>query len=158
MSLMIQWTWSISQSNFWKRPNRNWALGLQWCTVGAFLRSEKSGSDPGCLPFNGRPGHHDSQIWFPPPKLVRQLFPFLDPQDLATAILAMITSKLNYCNSLYVELPLSLTRILQLVQNAAACLLVPTSMWTQIQPMLPQVHWLPPYSIPHQIQDFGAYL
>lgn len=44
--------------------------------------------------------------------------------DQATVVYAFITSKLGYCNALYVGLPMGLARKLQLVQNAATRLLV----------------------------------
>lgn len=50
----------------------------------------------------------------------RQLAPFLSQRDLTTVIHITVTSRLDYCNMLYVELPLKLTQKLQLVQNAAA--------------------------------------
>ena len=48
------------------------------------------------------------------------LAPYLSSDDLATVIHATVTSRLDYCNSLYAGLCLTLTRKLQLVQNAAA--------------------------------------
>ncbi|XP_070803581.1 uncharacterized protein, partial [Pituophis catenifer annectens] len=53
-------------------------------------------------------------------RLVRQLRPFLDRDDRRTVTHALVTSRLDYCNSLYVGLPLGCTRRLQLIQNAAA--------------------------------------
>nr|GFC43941.1 hypothetical protein [Tanacetum cinerariifolium] len=53
-------------------------------------------------------------------RLVRQLRPYLDRADLATVTHALVTSRLDYCNALYVGLPLKTVRKLQLVQNAAA--------------------------------------
>ncbi|KAF7243891.1 Rapamycin-insensitive companion of mTOR [Varanus komodoensis] len=54
-----------------------------------------------------------------------------------------LTSCLDYCNALYVGLPLKMVRILQLVQNRAANLLTGTGCYSQITPVLYQLHWLP---------------
>ena len=51
---------------------------------------------------------------------VKQLAPYLSQDNLATVIHATVTSRLDYCNSLYAGLPSNLTRKLQLSQNAAA--------------------------------------
>ena len=57
----------------------------------------------------------------------RLLAPYLTADDLASVIRATVTSRLDFCNSLYAGLPLSLTGKLQLVQNAAARVLTGTS-------------------------------
>uniref|UniRef100_A0A8D0GH51 Reverse transcriptase domain-containing protein n=1 Tax=Sphenodon punctatus TaxID=8508 RepID=A0A8D0GH51_SPHPU len=75
--------------------------------------------------------------------LVRRLRPYISRPDLATLIHAFITSRLDYCNALYVGLPLFLVRRLQLVQNAAARLLTGTGQWEHITPVLCTLHWLP---------------
>uniref|UniRef100_A0A670I2H7 Reverse transcriptase domain-containing protein n=1 Tax=Podarcis muralis TaxID=64176 RepID=A0A670I2H7_PODMU len=73
----------------------------------------------------------------------KQLAPYLSRPDLATVIHATVTSRLDYCNSLYVGLPLKLTQKLQRVQNAAARLLMGSSLRDHIHPVLYQLHWLP---------------
>ena len=55
--------------------------------------------------------------------LVHQLWPLLDKDSLAMVEQALVTSRLDYCNALYVRLPLRLLQKLELVQNAAAQLL-----------------------------------
>ena len=72
----------------------------------------------------------------------RLLAPYLSAPDLATVIHAMVTSRLDYCNSLYAGLPLNLLRKLQLVQNAAARVLTGTQWRAHITPVLSQLHWL----------------
>ena len=71
-----------------------------------------------------------------------QLAPYLSTSDLATVIHATVTSRLDFCNSLYTELPLNLLRKLQLVQNAAAWVLTGTQWRAHITPVLAQLHWL----------------
>uniref|UniRef100_A0A803THC7 Reverse transcriptase domain-containing protein n=1 Tax=Anolis carolinensis TaxID=28377 RepID=A0A803THC7_ANOCA len=56
-------------------------------------------------------------------RLVRQLRPFLKKSDLAIVVHALVTSLLDYCNALYLRLPLKMAQKLQLVQRAAARLI-----------------------------------
>ena len=56
---------------------------------------------------------------------------------------AFISSKLDYCNSLYSGLDQSLLHRLQLVQNAAARLLTGKRKFDHISPVLASLHWLP---------------
>uniref|UniRef100_R4GDH7 Reverse transcriptase domain-containing protein n=1 Tax=Anolis carolinensis TaxID=28377 RepID=R4GDH7_ANOCA len=73
----------------------------------------------------------------------RQLAPYLSRNDLATVIQAMVISRLDYCNALYIGLPLSVIQKLKLVQNAAAHLLAGVPARWRITPILQQLHWLP---------------
>ena len=56
---------------------------------------------------------------------------------------ALVTSRLDFCNELYIGLPLYLVRKLQLVQNMAARLVTNTSRVEHITPTLKSLHWLP---------------
>ncbi|KAF7239998.1 Pro-neuregulin-1, membrane-bound isoform [Varanus komodoensis] len=76
-------------------------------------------------------------------RLIHQLCPYLNKHSLATVIHALVTSHLDYCNPLYVGLPLKTVRILQLVQNIAARLLTGTGRYSHITPILYQLHRLP---------------
>ena len=67
---------------------------------------------------------------------------FLSHHDLEMAIHALISSRLDYYNALYVVSQASLGR-LQLVQNAAARLLTCTNKREHITPVLKSLHWLP---------------
>ncbi|XP_060100566.1 uncharacterized protein LOC132575897 [Heteronotia binoei] len=73
----------------------------------------------------------------------KQLAPFLERDDLATVIHATVTSRLDYCNALYMGLPLCRTQKLQSVQNAAARLLLGLPRWEHIRSGLRDLHWLP---------------
>ncbi len=64
-------------------------------------------------------------------------------KEFESVIYAFITSRLDYCNSLYVCLDQSSLQCLQLVQNAAARLLTGTKMYEHITPVLASLHWLP---------------
>ena len=68
---------------------------------------------------------------------------FLSRHNLEKAIQALICSRLDYCNALYVGISQSSLSRLQLVQNAAARLLTNTNRHVQITPVLNSLHWLP---------------
>ncbi|KAF7234592.1 Vomeronasal type-2 receptor 26 [Varanus komodoensis] len=76
-------------------------------------------------------------------QLIHQLRPYLENDCLATVTHALVTSRLDFCNALYMGLPLKTVRILQLVQNRAARLLTGTGRCSHITPVLRQLHWLP---------------
>ncbi len=76
-------------------------------------------------------------------RLLAKVKPFLSHQDLEKAIHAFISSRLDYCNALYVGLNQSLISRLQLVQNTAARFLTGTSRREHITPVLSSLHWLP---------------
>ena len=56
---------------------------------------------------------------------------------------AIISSRLDYCNSLLVGLPAYQLRRLQSLQNSAARLVSRTRKYDHIKPILKQLHWLP---------------
>ena len=63
--------------------------------------------------------------------------------DAKTLIHAFVFSRLDYCNALYSGLPKKSTDRLQLVQNAAARVLMKTKLRDHITPVLASLHWLP---------------
>ncbi|TKS65252.1 RNA-directed DNA polymerase from mobile element jockey [Collichthys lucidus] len=69
--------------------------------------------------------------------------PFLAQKHFETVIHAFITSRLDYCNALYLGVSQSSLARLQLVQNAAARLLTGTHKREHITPILASLHWLP---------------
>lgn len=72
--------------------------------------------------------------------LIRKHFSF---HSFATLIHAFITSRLDYCNSMYAGAPQSDIRRLQSIMNYAARLLTFTRKRDHIQPVLHNLHWLP---------------
>ncbi len=68
---------------------------------------------------------------------------FLSFKNLEKVIHAFITSKLDYCNSLYTGISQTALSRLQLVQNAAARLLTRSHKRDHITPVLQSLHWLP---------------
>jgi len=56
---------------------------------------------------------------------------------------AIILSRMDYCNSILAELPLSTLASLQHAQNAAAWIVLGLSPWDHVRPALRKLHWLP---------------
>jgi hypothetical protein len=78
---------------------------------------------------------------------IRQLRQVRASLDLNSSIIlanALVSSKLDYCNSLYYNLPRSAKNRLQRVQNSLARAIVPSTRYTDhITPTLRKLHWLP---------------
>ena len=68
---------------------------------------------------------------------------YLDDQACATAVHALVVSRLDYANSLLAGVPDCALRKLQLAQNSAARLVTKTGRREHITPVLKQLHWLP---------------
>ena len=67
----------------------------------------------------------------------------LSRQLFENVIHAFISTRLDYCNALYVGVGASSIARLQIVQNAAARLLTGTRKYEHITPILASLHWLP---------------
>ena len=74
---------------------------------------------------------------------IRQLRRYLDTKVAESLVHAFITSKLDYCNSLFYNLPQNLVNKLQLIQNSAARIISYTPRFSHITPVLKSLHWLP---------------
>ncbi len=74
---------------------------------------------------------------------IAKLKVFLSVKDLETVIHVFISSRLDYCNSLYLGVAKSSLFCFQLVQNAAARLLTETRKREHILPVLAVLHCLP---------------
>ncbi|KAF7213304.1 transcript variant X2, partial [Nothobranchius furzeri] len=69
--------------------------------------------------------------------------PILSHSELETVLHTFISSRLDYCNSLFTCLSRTSLNHLQVVQNACPRLLTKSSKHTHITPLLLQLHWLP---------------
>ena len=74
---------------------------------------------------------------------LRNIRNHFNKSNFETLIHAFITSKLDFCNSLFSGLPKSTLRPLQLVQNYAARLILRRGRYERSDPLLFQLHWLP---------------
>uniref|UniRef100_A0A669DHZ7 Reverse transcriptase domain-containing protein n=1 Tax=Oreochromis niloticus TaxID=8128 RepID=A0A669DHZ7_ORENI len=74
---------------------------------------------------------------------ISKLSPIVSHTELEIVIHAFISSRLDYCNSLFTCLNKNSLERLQIVQNAAARLLTRTSKYSHVTPLLIQLHWLP---------------
>uniref|UniRef100_A0A8C1RU53 Reverse transcriptase domain-containing protein n=1 Tax=Cyprinus carpio TaxID=7962 RepID=A0A8C1RU53_CYPCA len=68
--------------------------------------------------------------------------PFLSGKNLETVMHAFVTSRLDFCNSLYIGASQTCVTRLQLLQNAAAWLLKGKRKCDHITPVLISLHWL----------------
>lgn len=68
---------------------------------------------------------------------------FLSFKDFQRIIHIFILTRLDYCYGLYVGISQASLSRLQMVQNAAARLLMGTRKWEHITPILASLHWLP---------------
>ena len=60
-----------------------------------------------------------------------------------SAVQALVTSRLDYCNSLLMNLPATQISRLQKIQNKAARMVTRTPKYEHLTPVLKQLHWLP---------------
>ncbi len=68
---------------------------------------------------------------------------YLTPQALKMAVHSLVSSKMDYCNSLLIGLPKSHIGKLQHVMNCAARLVSGVGKFEHITPVLKDLHWLP---------------
>ncbi len=76
-------------------------------------------------------------------RLLAKVKPVLSGKNFETVMHAFVTSRLDYCNSLYIGASQTCVTRLQLVQNAAARLLKGKRKSEHITPILISLHWLP---------------
>ena len=74
---------------------------------------------------------------------IRRIRKYLTTDTSKTLVHAMITSRIDCCNSLLCGLPDNSWNKLQWVQNAAARLITGTAKFSHITPVLRSLHWLP---------------
>ncbi len=73
----------------------------------------------------------------------RRVRRFLTQEASILVANALVSSRLDYCNSLYRSLSKFNLRKLQIIQNSAARIVTNTSKFARITPVLKKLHWLP---------------
>ena len=76
-------------------------------------------------------------------KNIAKILPLIGQPNKEVLVHAFVTSRLDYCNSLFTGLPDKELNRLQLIQNAAARLITKTKKRSHIRPVLKELHWLP---------------
>ena len=76
-------------------------------------------------------------------KKISKIRQFLDAYSTKALVQALVISRLDYCNALYVNLPQRLINKLQKAQNSAARLIFRKRRNCHITPVLKMLHWLP---------------
>ena len=74
---------------------------------------------------------------------IRTIRPYLTVSSAKTIVHSVISAKLDYCNSLFIDIPDYLITNLQRVQNAAARIVLNLKKYDSITPHLMKLHWLP---------------
>ena len=74
---------------------------------------------------------------------IGKLRQFLDKKCTESLIHAFVTSRIDFCNSLYIGLPSKLINKLQQIQNTAARVVTRTRKFEPITPIRQALHWLP---------------
>ncbi len=74
---------------------------------------------------------------------IRKIRPFLSEHATQLLVQALVLSRLDYCNALLAGLPASSIKPLQLIQNAAARLILIGPRRTHVTPLFINLHWLP---------------
>jgi len=74
---------------------------------------------------------------------ISKIRPFLSFSDAETLVHAFVSSRLDYCNSLFVGIHKKHLQKLQYIQNSAARILLRARKSAHITPILHDLHWLP---------------
>ena len=77
------------------------------------------------------------------PKVKYQIRHYVSSETMIQLVMSFVISRIDYCNSVLLGLPVSTLAPLQRVQNAAARLILGLSHRSDITPALKQLHWLP---------------
>jgi len=87
--------------------------------------------------------NHTCRLAYAQLKSLSRIKCFVDNESLEMIMHALITTRIDYCNSLYYGINGRLVHKLQTLQNACARLLTNASRFDHITPVLTALHWLP---------------
>jgi len=73
---------------------------------------------------------------------LRCIRPYLDFKTASTIATSVVQSKLDYCNTVYYNLPPSQRKILQNIQNSLGCAVTRTPKSSYITSVLKSIQWL----------------
>ena len=68
---------------------------------------------------------------------------YLSETAMITLVQSIVISRLDYCNSVCIGLPMNKLQRLQLVQNSAARVICQNKRYTSITPIRYELHWMP---------------
>ena len=74
---------------------------------------------------------------------INQLRKYLDQKSLISLVHAFVTSNIDYCNTIYFNIPEYMIQKIQRIQNTSARVITQTSKYEHITPTLKHLHWLP---------------
>ncbi len=74
---------------------------------------------------------------------IRKIRPFLTPHAAQLLVLALVISRLDYCNAFLAGLPSCTIKPLQMIQNTAARLVFSEPKRAHVTPLFVSLHWLP---------------
>ena len=114
---------------------------------GATISPSKSARNLGFI-FDNHLSHHAqissiSRSSFFQIRQLRQIRSSLDTKTSITLANSLVSSKLDYCNSLYFNLPNTSLKRLQAIQNSLARVVLKVKRHDHITPSLRKLHWLP---------------
>ncbi len=84
-----------------------------------------------------------SKVAFLQLRCIAQFRSYIHPKDVELFVRAFITSRIDYCNALFADLPAQSISRLQYIQNSAAKILTYTKLSAHITPVLFNHPWLP---------------
>src|SRR6218665_58621 len=90
-----------------------------------------------------------SRSWFMHIRDLRRIRPMLDLKTASTIATSIVHAKLDYCNSLFLNIDVTQINRLQAIQNALARAVTKTPKHHHITPILKKLHWL---KIPQRIE------
>ena len=74
---------------------------------------------------------------------INKIRKYLTDSSVKTLVQSLVTSRMDYCNSVYTCLPAKIIKKLQYAHNSAARIITKTGKYNHITPVLKILHWIP---------------